>query len=209
MELQFYGANCLRITTKKAAIVIDDNLKDLGLKSITKKGDIALFTTVHPTPLADTKLVIDQPGEYEVSDVSIKGIAARGHIEEAGQRGVTVFRLNAEDVRVVVVGHIYPELSDEQLEAIGTVDILCIPVGGSGYTMDPIGALELIKKIEPKVVIPTHFSDAAIKYPVPQLPLEEAVKSLSMEPGEAVAKLKFKSGELLEGATRLVILERQ
>jgi hypothetical protein len=44
MELQFYGANCIRLTTKKASIVIDDNLVDLGLKSVTKPGDIAMIS---------------------------------------------------------------------------------------------------------------------------------------------------------------------
>jgi L-ascorbate metabolism protein UlaG (beta-lactamase superfamily) len=44
MELQYYGGDCLRITTKKAQIVIDDNLDKLGLKSVTKPTDISLHT---------------------------------------------------------------------------------------------------------------------------------------------------------------------
>lgn len=208
MDIQFFGANCLRIVTKKASITVDDNLKDMGLKSITKPGDISLFTGSHGEPDIQTKMIIDQPGEYEVSDISIKGIAARGHMEESGKREETIFQVMIDDIRLVILGHVYPQLDNEQLEAIGTTDILCVPVGGNGYTLDPAGALKLIKEIEPKIIIPTHYSDSAIKYPVPQLTLEEAIKGLSMEVSETVQKLKIKGGEFGEAA-RLIVLERQ
>jgi L-ascorbate metabolism protein UlaG (beta-lactamase superfamily) len=208
MEIQFYGANCVRLTAKKANITIDDNLTDLGLKSVTKKGDIALYTGAHGEPAVEVKLVIDHPGEYEVSDISINAISARAHIDEAGQKTATMFKVMMDDIRVAIVGHIYPELNDAQLEALGTVDILVIPVGGNGFTLDPVGALSLIKKIEPKLVIPTHYDDSAIKYPVPQQPLEEALKSLAMELKETAPKLKVKLGDLSD-ETQLVVLERQ
>ncbi|HSX27539.1 MAG TPA: MBL fold metallo-hydrolase [Patescibacteria group bacterium] len=208
MELQFFGANCLRIVTKKATLVIDDNLVDLGQKSILKDGDIALFTGTHGPIAKDAKLLIDQPGEYEVSDISIKGIPARANMEDAGQQNATIFQLISDDIRVAVLGHIYPELNDAQLESLGTIDVMFIPVGDNGYTMDPIGALKLIKKVEPKIVIPTHYEDKALKYPVPQQPLEEAIKVLAMEPSETLPKLKIKAGELGD-STRLIVLERQ
>lgn len=208
MEIQFYGANCVRLSGKKATIVVDDNLSDLGLKSITKNGDIALFTGAHGDPAAEVKLVIDQPGEYEVSDISIQGVAARAHIDEPGQYAATIFKIVSDDQRIVVVGHVYPELSDRELEELGMVDVLVIPVGGNGYTLDGIGALKLIKKIEPKLVIPTHYADKGVKYVVPQAELEDALKSLAMEPKETVAKLKLKTAELTDTA-QLVVLERQ
>jgi L-ascorbate metabolism protein UlaG (beta-lactamase superfamily) len=208
MEIQFYGANCIRITTKKASITIDDNLADLGGKSPMRAGDIALFTSVHGATKTEPKLVIDQPGEYEVSDTSIFGIAARAHIDEPDQKTATIFKMVGEDIRLVVLGHVYPELSDSQLEALGTVDVLIVPVGGNGYTLDSIGALTLIKEIEPKIIIPTHYADKSLNYPVPQQPLEEAVKGLAMETHEAIPKLKVKSGELSD-VTQLIILEKQ
>lgn len=207
MELQYYGANCVRIVTKKAAITIDDNLSSLGLKSVTKPGDIALFTGKHDAPSVDVKTVIDQPGEYEVSDVSIQGVAARAHLDETGLEA-TMFKIIGEDIRLVALGHVYPELSDAQLEALGTVDVLLIPVGGNGYTLDAIGASKVIKKIEPKLIIPTHYDDKAVKHEVPQAPLEEALKVIAIEPKETVAKLKLKAGELAE-TTQLIVLERQ
>ena len=201
MEIQFFGANCVRLSAKKANVVIDD-LEG----TVAKAGDIALFTGVHEPPKTDVKLYIDQPGEYEVSDISIQGVAARAHMDEAGKNSATIFKVTAGDLKVVFVGHIYPELNDQQLEAIGTVDILVVPVGGHGYTLDAVGALHIIKEIEPKLVIPTHYSDKAVKYDVPQATLEDALKELAMEPKETVAKLKLKSGELSD-VMQLVVLE--
>jgi L-ascorbate metabolism protein UlaG (beta-lactamase superfamily) len=209
MELQFYGANCLRIGTKKANIVIDDNLEKLGLSSVAKKDDIVLATQPDlQTKVKDPKLVINMPGEFEVSAVSIIGTPVRGHMEEEGGHGATVFKLVAGDIRLVVVGHIYPSLTEEQLEAIGTIDILVVPVGGNGYTLDATGALKVIKAIEPKVVIPTHYADSKVKYEVPQAELQDALKNMNMEPTETLDKLKVKSSDLPE-STQLIVLNRQ
>lgn len=207
MEIQYYGANCVRIVTKKAAITIDDNLSKLGLKNVTKPGDIALFTAEHLAPAADVKLVIDRPGEYEVSDTSIQGVAAQAHLDESGSNA-TIFKIIGDDIRLVALGHIHPDLSDEQVESLGTVDVLLVPVGGNGYTLDAIGAARVIKKIDPKLIIPTHYDDKSIKYEVPQAPLEEAVKVIAIEPKEKVPKIKLKAGELAE-TTQLIILEKQ
>ncbi len=208
MEIEYYGANCVRLSTKKATITIDDNLAALGLKTVTKNGDIVLFTGTPSDLKTEPKIVISQPGEYEVSGMSIQGVAARAHMDEAGQQTATMFKIIGDDVRVAILGHVYPELNDNQLEALGTIDVLVVPVGGNGYTLDGIGALTLIKKIEPKIIIPTHYADNSVNYEVPQQPLEEALKGLAMEPGEPQPKLKLKGGEFSE-TTQLVILERQ
>lgn len=206
MEFQYCGGNCLKIVTKQVTLVVDDNLADLGLKSITKPDNVALFTTL-PDKLPEARLVVADPGEYEVSGVSVLGIPARAHMDETDKKTATIYRLQYEDTKVCVLGHVYPELSDEQLEDIGVVDILFVPVGGSGYTLDGVGALKLIKQIEPKVVVPTHYADKALKYEVPQAGLEDALKGLAMEPKGTVAKLKLRPAEFGE-TTQLVVLER-
>ena len=208
MELQYFGANCVRLSTKKAAVVIDDNLAAHGAKAITKPGEISLFTTPHDAPAVQSKIVIDKPGEYEVSDISIEGIAARAHMDEAGKKAATIYKLVVDDVRVAVVGHVYPDLSSSQLEDLSTIDVLVIPVGGNGYTLDPVGALKLIKEIEPKIVVPTHYDEKGLTFEVPQQTLEDAIKGLSMEAAEPVAKLKVKAGDMGD-TTQLVILEKQ
>lgn len=206
MDLQYYGANCVALSVKNTRIVIDDNLADLGAKSVTKNGDIALFTGAHGVPAADIKLSFDSPGEYEVADISIIGIPARAHLDEGGL-AATMYKIRTSEVTVLVVGHIYPELSERQLETIGLVDVMIVPVGGSGYTLDPVGALKLIKAVEPKVVIPTHYDDKALKYVVPQVDLKTALHEMAMEPQDTVAKLRIKPTELSD-ATRLIVLEK-
>lgn len=207
MEIQYYGANCLRITTKKAHIVVDDNLDTLGLKSITKLTDISLRTS-KSIPVHEAQFTADMAGEYEIADAVIHGIAARGHMEGEGDTGATIFTVVAGDLRMAVLGHIHPDLTEPQLEAIGMVDILVVPVGGHGYTLDGVSALKLIKQIEPKAIIPTHYGDKAIKYEVPQAELADALKDLGMEITETLDKYKPKAGDLAD-TTRLIVLKRQ
>ncbi len=208
MDLQYFGANCIKLTTKQAVVTIDDNLVDLGGKSPLRAGDVAVYTMQHGIPAVDTKIIIDQPGEYEVSHISVMGVSARSHIDEEGKKTATMYKLTVDDVKILVTGHIYPELSDEQLEAIGLIDVMIIPVGGNGYTLDGIGALKIIKKVEPKIVIPTHYAQKGVNYPVPQAELDNVLKQLSMEPKETIAKLKLKSGDIPEVA-QLIVLEKQ
>ena len=205
MDLQFYGANCVTVSFKGTRLVIDDNLAEMGAKTIVKPDDVALYTGAAPeqTP---ARLMITGPGEYEVSDISIMGVAARAHIDEAGS-AATMFKLIAGDQSVLFTGHIYPELSEAQMEAIGRVDVMVVPVGGNGYTIDPVGALKLIKEVEPKLVIPTHYADKSLKFPMPQQDLANALKELGMEPKETVTKLKLKTSELTD-LTQLIVLEK-
>jgi L-ascorbate metabolism protein UlaG (beta-lactamase superfamily) len=207
MDMQYYGANCISLISKQVRLVVDDNLVDLGGKSVTKEGDVVLFTGPHSNPKKSAKIIIDQPGEYEVQGIFIYGIAARGHMEEAGKKSATMYKIMTDDLNILVTGHIYPELSDTQLETIGMVDIMAVPVGGNGYTLDSTGALTLIKKIEPKLVIPTYYDDNSLRYPVPVTSLEEALKNLPMETKEPVQKLRIKSVDLSD-VTQLVVIER-
>jgi L-ascorbate metabolism protein UlaG (beta-lactamase superfamily) len=207
MDVQFYGANCLVITGKQTRIVIDDNMVELGAKTLAREGDVDIFTTYGGKAVSGAKLVIDQPGEYEVSGVSIYGIASRAHTDAEGVKSATMYKLVIDDTSILVTGHIYPELSDAQQEAIGMIDIMFVPVGGNGYTLDGIGALRLIKKVEPKVIIPTHYQDSALKFPVPQHDLAEAIKALAMEPKESVSKLKLKATEISD-SMQLIVLEK-
>lgn len=206
MDLQFYGANCVSITHKGTRVVVDDNLADLGAKSITKADDVALYTASHGTK-PPARLLLDGPGEFEVADISIVGLAARAHIDGPDEKNATMFKLTAGEQSILIVGHVYPELSEAQLETIGIVDVLVVPVGGNGYTLDPVGALKLIKEIEPKLVVPTHYADKALNFPVPQQELATALKELSMEPKETLGKLRVKPGELSD-VTQLVVVEK-
>ncbi|HVX23917.1 MAG TPA: MBL fold metallo-hydrolase [Candidatus Saccharimonadales bacterium] len=207
MDLQFYGANCVSLNVKGVRLVVDDNLANLGAKSVTKADDVQLVTNPAVEAAQAGRLIIDGPGEYEVADVSIIGIAARAHTDEEGQRTATMFKVVTSEASALVTGHVYPELSEAQLEAIGMVDLMIVPVGGNGYTVDPVGVLKLVKEVEPKVIVPTHYADKDLKLPVPQQSLADALKELGMEAKETTAKLKYKPGEASD-VTQLIVLEK-
>jgi hypothetical protein len=197
MDIQFYGANCVSISNKHVRVVVDDNLQELGKKSASKARDLLLYTGPHGLPSAEPLLLVDSPGEYEVGNASIYGIPARAHTEESEKKkDATMYKVILDDVRVLVTGHVYPELSEKQLEDIGIVDVMIVPVGGNGYTLDAVGALKLIKKVEPKIVIPTHYDDKALSYAVPQQTLSDALTSLAMEPADTTEKLRLKSSDV-------------
>ncbi|MDL2341468.1 MAG: MBL fold metallo-hydrolase [Patescibacteria group bacterium] len=206
MDIQFYGANCVTITYKGVRLVIDDNLAELGGKSIVKADDIVLYTGPHADDAPTGRLMFDSPGEFEVADISIVGIPERLHIDESGLRS-TMFKIITSDLSLLVVGHVYPNINEDQLERIGLTDIMIVPVGGSGYTLDPLGALKLIKEVEPKLIIPTHYAMSGINYPVPQTDLQTALKELGMESREQAGKLKLKPADITDVA-QLVVLEK-
>lgn len=208
MEITYHGGNCVSITNKKTRVVVDDNLGELGLKSITQDGDILLLSNPGQTKKPKAKFVSNLPGEYEVSNVSIRGIAARSHIAEKDNKDSIIYKLIINDLRIGILGHIYPSLDDNQLEALGTIDVLIVPVGGGGYTLDGTGAISLIKKIEPKIIIPTHYKDSGIKYPVPQADLETALKAMSLDVSDTLDSYKPKGLETIEN-TRLIVLNRK
>lgn len=203
MDLQFYGANALKFSAKKAVITVDDTLADLGLKSITKETDIALYTEKRFAKGSIAKHVIDGPGEYEIAEVTIRAIALPLHRDEKEMS--TGYVLHTDEATIAVLGHVSDGLTDQQLEAIGMVDVLVLPVGGFGYTLDAVGARKLMKKIEPKIVVLTHYADKRLNYEVPQADLETISKELSVEPIH-VESLKLKGFEL-EGALQIYVID--
>lgn len=202
MELSFEGGNCITLTTKKAKVVVDDNLESLGLKSVAQKADIAVFTQAMLASKTKTgdAFVIDGPGEYELKEVSVQGIAVRAHMDEEGKKSATIYRIATSSVMIAVVGHIYPDLSEDLLEEIGMIDIAIVPVGGNGYTLDSQGATKVIKKLDPKIVIPTHYNEKGVSYEVPQAELEDFVKEMGGVI-EKIDKLKIKSGIIPDALT--------
>lgn len=207
MDLQYFGANCVSLSNRDVRLVVDDDLASHGAKTTLKPGDIALFTGQVPTGLPATKITIDRPGEYEVSNISITGIPVRAHMDEPGKYSATMYKVETGELSFLFTGHVYPELTEDELEKIGLVDVMVVPVGGNGYTLDGIGALKLIKEIEPKLILPTHYDDKALNYEVPQQTLEQAIQSLGMEVKETTTKLKLKAADIAD-VTELTVIER-
>jgi len=202
MDIEYKGANCVSISVKKNTIVVDPKLSSVGLKDQGANAAVQLLTQPQfEAPHGADTLVLSGPGEYEVANISIRGVGARAHTDlDEKAKSATMYALTAEELTVVVAGHVYPALSEEQLEALGMTDVLIVPIGGNGYTLDATGAVELIRKIDPKIVIPTHYADPSTKYEVPQAELELFIKELGA-PVESSSKLKLKAGTLSETLT--------
>lgn len=195
MEIQYFGGNYIKINTKKSTIIIDPVSDIAKLKFGLKKVDTLMVTneSLRPTDGVGS-FMVDTPGEYEFIDHSIKGIAAQPHTSPSGDNSATMYRLQAGDLRVLIVGHVAPSLSENQLESIGVVDVVVIPVGGGGYTLDSTGAATIVRSIEPKLVIPVHYNDSGIPYEVPQAEVDLFTKELGAPVAEpSVDKLKIKS----------------
>lgn len=210
MEIEYKGANCIEISANKAVAVIDPKLSLVGLKDYLPKGAIQIATSEEfAVKDASPKLTIDGPGEYEVSKVSVKGIPAGRHIDtDLDEHKATIYRVEAGGIRVGIIGHINAKLSDAQLEELGVLDILCIPVGGRGYTLDAHNAATMARQIGPKVVIPTHYADKDLNYEVPQDDLDLFKKELGASLSDVVSKLKLKSRGALPEAMSLIEITR-
>lgn len=181
MELTYRGGNCIEIAVKKETIIVDGALKALGLKDITEKDGVYVATQVGLNPAAPDALMIDGPGEYEVRGVSIKGVSAQRMLDDKDVKKATMYKFVVDGVSIAVVGHVFAPLTDDQLEELGIIDIAIVPVGGNGYTLDGHQAAGVVRQLEPKVVIPTHYEDAGVHYEVPQNSLAEFIKEVGGE----------------------------
>lgn len=194
-EIEYKGANAVILATKKTKVIFDPNLSVVGIKDVDVKNAVEVTTedrfAVHGV---QHKLLVSGPGEYEIGDIALLGLPARRHIdaEDQGMKA-TVYRVVIGDVRLAVIGNVAPKLTEDQLEALGVVDIIIIPVGGNGYTLDATDAAFIVRQIGPRAVIPVHYADSNLKYEVPQDDVETFIKELAANVVEAGPKLKIKS----------------
>lgn len=208
-EIEYKGANCVTIDAKKTKLIVDPKLSIVGLGDIDTKGAVELATEERfAVNNPDSLLVIDTPGEYGVGDFHISGFSAQRHMDtEKEKKLATVYRIEVGESRIGVIGNIINKLSDEQLEQLGVIDILIIPIGGNGYTLDAKSAAELVQTIEPKVIIPVHYQDSKLKYEVPQDSLQSFISELGT-PVETMAKYKVKQALPLQDAMKIIELTR-
>ncbi|HZZ99553.1 MAG TPA: MBL fold metallo-hydrolase [Candidatus Paceibacterota bacterium] len=194
MTFSWFGQACFRIEAKEGSILIDPFSKEIGLKPPKIKDDLVLVTHEHMdhNAVGDANpeaFIIRNPGEYEKQGIAVRGIASFHDNKEGAERGPnTIYIIRAEDMVLAHLGDLgQDKLSDEQVEAIGDIDILMIPVGGS-YTIDAKKAVEVIGQIEPKIVIPMHYKIPGIEFPLDGV--DKFVKELGLTP-EKVDKYKI------------------
>lgn len=208
-DIEYKGAGSVIISTKEARVVVDPKLSLFGLKDVQTKGSVELLTEERfVVNDEDAILVIDSPGEYGVDGFDITGVAARRYIDREDEVMIaTMYRVVIGDMRIGIVGNIDKKLSDEQLEGLGVIDLLILPIGGGGYTLDAVDAAKVIRMIDPKVVIPVHYADSALRYEVPQDELQLFINELGA-PVETVSKYKVKQLAAVPNTLSVVVITR-
>ena len=167
MEIHYLGHSCFRLRTRQASVLtdpFDPGMVGLPLKSQT--ADIVTISHSHQdhSYLKAVKgknqaepFVIQGPGEYEVKQTFIIGWQTYHDAEQGKLRGKnTIYRIELEDISVLHLGDLGHELSADLVSELGEIDVLLIPVGGV-YTIDASQAAQIVRQIEPKIVIPMHF----------------------------------------------------
>lgn len=195
-DIEYKGGNAVTLSSKKTTVAIDPCLTVVGHKNPKLKDVVELLTEDRfRVEDPEVRIIIDGPGEYEVGDFAIRGAAASRFIDdEKAEKASTLYRIEQGDVSIAVVGNVAPALSDDQLESLGVVDILILPVGGGG-TLDATSAAAFVRSIEPKLVVPVHYAETSLNYEVPQDTLETFTKELGA-PVEETQKLKIKAANL-------------
>jgi L-ascorbate metabolism protein UlaG (beta-lactamase superfamily) len=149
--------------------------------------------------LSGEPFLMEDPGEYDVKGVTVAGIPLK-----QADGYVTVFLIECDDVKILNLTHIKDfSMKEEELEGLGDIDILLIPVGGESV-MDASTAGKVVNQIEPKIVIPSH-------YKIPGLTVEAgAIEKFIKEMGgksETMDKLIVKKKDLNPEETKIIILE--
>jgi len=107
------------------------------------------------------QLITASTGSFTNGNINIKGIPSWHDTEQGAQRGAnTIYTYEINKIKVCHLGDLGHELSEEQINSIGNVDVLMIPVGGF-FTINSEEAIKVINSLNPKVVIPMHYTTEA------------------------------------------------
>lgn len=209
MDISWYGQSCFKIKGKNASVVVDPyDPEMIGLKKLKVSGDILAISHQHSDhnnkeAVEGTPFVIEGAGEYEIKGVTIHGVQTFHDSKDGKERGMNVvYTIDIDGLSVCHLGDLGHELTTSQLEAIGDVDILLVPVGGT-YTIDAATAVRVIAQIEPHVVIPMHYK---LNDKLPLGTLDEFLKVYGKGKIDPLPKYSISKDKLPDGE-EVVVLE--
>ena len=210
MEITWYGHSCFRLTERGMASVVTDPFDSevVGYEPLRLKADIV--TVSHEAPghnftsaVKGTSHRITGPGEFEIGGVFITGVQT----DTNGKKNVekprnTLYVFDYDGLNVAHLGDLRQVPSQSEVEALGTVHIALVPVGG-GNGLNAAKAAEVISLLEPNIVIPMHYGLKACKIQLD--PLSKFLKEMGLTAAEAVPSIKIsRSG--LPDETKVVVL---
>lgn len=162
MRIVWHGHSCFEIESDITLVTDPHDGKSLGIKAPVVGPDLVLISHDHfdhncSRALRGDFQIVREAGDVEVKGVRIRGLEAYHDDDRGKKRGkVIIYRFELDGVSFCHLGDLGHPLSDEQVEAIGRVDVLFIPVGGI-FTIDGKEARAIVERIRPRVAIPMHF----------------------------------------------------
>ena len=204
MVITYLGGECFKVTQGDLTIAINPPSKDSSLKAPKFGSEIVLTTLDHEDFNGIEQVgfgerapfVITGPGEYEVKGVAVRGFASESTY--GGEKSInTIYSILLEGMNLAFLGALgTDQLSKEAIEGLDDIDILFVPIGGEGM-LDYSQAYALAVQLEPKVVVPMHYT-------------EEQLKRFLKEAGEDVKpidKLTVKRKDLEGKEDEIVVLQ--
>lgn len=210
------GHSSFKLRGRSVTVVTDPyDPEYVGLRYPKTEADIVTVSHCHPdhnfiSIVGGGPFVISQPGEYEIKDVSVFGFSSYHDDKQGAEKGKNIiYLIEIDGFRICHLGDLGGGLPAELIEEIGTVDVLCIPVGGK-VTLGPNEAVELINQIEPSIVLPMHYNlpDMNQKIFGDLKPVGEFLSKMGVEDKTVLDKLTISKDKLPE-ETKVVILERK
>jgi L-ascorbate metabolism protein UlaG (beta-lactamase superfamily) len=168
MIITYHGHSCFKLKGKKGSVVCDPfDGSYVGFSSSTLSADLVTVSHQHPdhnaiglvkgTERRKTPFVVDFPGEYEVGGVSVFASKVFHDSQQGEEKGDNLIcKVLIDGIRVCHLGDLGHELTKEQIDKIGMIDVLFIPIGGK-YTIDKEMAVKVARSLEPSVLIPMHY----------------------------------------------------
>ncbi len=217
MDITYLGHSSFKIKTKFATVITDPfDPQKVGLKYTGVEGEIVTVSHSHTDhnatgKVSGVKKIIEGPGEYEVSGVSIMGFASYHDDKKGEERGSnTIYVIEADGLRLAHLGDLGHPLSDDLVSEMGTIDILMVPVGGV-YTIGSKEAGEVVGKIDPYFVMPMHYNVQGLTLSQAEKmePVETYLKESGL-PVENLPKFTIKKEDILEDQnTKVIVLEKK
>jgi L-ascorbate metabolism protein UlaG (beta-lactamase superfamily) len=208
MEITWLGHCCFRLKAKEATVVTDPCDKTTGYSLGRPTADLVTVSIEDPahnyvSGVAGDPRVINGPGEFEIAGASVVGVTTYRDKEKAAGAGRNiVYVIDLEELRICHLGGIGHVPTSDQVEEIGAVDILLVPVGG-GSSLDAPPAAEAVSMLEPRLVIPMHFQTDVERMKLD--PVDRFLKEMGAKATEKHAKIAVTRSSLPEAAQVFIL----
>jgi len=185
MKIKWYGHSSFLLTSQDGVKVITDPYESgafggaLSYGEIPEEADIVTVSHDHAdhytTRLKGKPHILNSEGKKTIKGIEFIGISTYHDTSKGKERGKNLlFLFTLDGIRVCHCGDLGHRFNKDELNKVGKVDLLLIPVGGF-YTLEPADAVKVCQDINPKVIIPMHYKTDKCNFPI--VDVEEFLKS--------------------------------